>query len=105
MAGRFYLVLSTAPPRQAGALAEKIIGGRLAACVNVVAGISSHYVWKGKQAKSREALLVIKTTAAKLGKLTRFIEQNHVYDVPEIIALPFSRGSRAYLRWLSKNAR
>jgi len=105
MAGRFYLVLSTTPPRRAGALAEKIVGGRLAACVNVIAGISSHYVWKGKKTRNREALLVIKTTGAKLGKLTRFIEQNHPYEVPEIIALPFSRGSRAYLRWLSESVR
>ncbi|HVC08366.1 MAG TPA: divalent-cation tolerance protein CutA [Elusimicrobiota bacterium] len=105
MAGRFYLVFSTAPPRQSGALAEKIVGSGLAACVNVVPGITSHYVWKGKKIKSREGLLVIKIAAANLARLTRFIEQNHPYEVPEIIALPFSRGSRAYLRWLSESAR
>ncbi len=106
MAGRRYcLVLSTAPPGHAGALAEKIIAAHLAACVNVLSGISSHYFWKGEKEKSREHLLMAKTTSAKVAELTRFIEENHPYETPEIVALPFSRGSKAYLRWISECVR
>ncbi|MDE2313595.1 MAG: divalent cation tolerance protein CutA, partial [Elusimicrobia bacterium] len=59
MAGRrYYLVLSTAPPGKADFLADKIVAIRLAACVSVLPGILSHYVWKDKKEKSRESMLV-----------------------------------------------
>jgi periplasmic divalent cation tolerance protein len=74
---------------------------RLAACVNVILSpADSYYTWKGKLARAREYLLVIKTTAKRLRELEREVRRLHSYDVPEFIALPIAAGSSKYISWL-----
>ncbi|HLH55038.1 MAG TPA: divalent-cation tolerance protein CutA [Verrucomicrobiae bacterium] len=99
---KYALVLVTAPDlKTARRLAQRILKPRLAACVNLVGGIESHYWWKGKLEKGRETLLVIKTTSVALNELEKLILREHPYDTPEFIALPIQRGNKRYLDWLS----
>jgi periplasmic divalent cation tolerance protein len=101
----YRLVLVTcANPIQAKLIARSVVEKRLAACVNILRSpIESHYRWNGKVAKARELLLLIKTTARKLGGLEREVKRLHSYEVPEFIALPIVAGSEAYLDWLDEN--
>jgi len=94
------VVLCTAPPDQAAAIARAILERRLASCVNIVPGVQSLYWWEGAIQDEPEALLVIKTTAAKLDELTSVLPQLHPYDTPELLALPVETGLPAYLAWL-----
>lgn len=98
-------MLSTAPPRQAQALAKGLVAARLAACVNVLPGVVSHYRWEGKVQRDRESLLVIKTRAAKLKALESWMRKKHPYTLPEVLALPVAGGSKAYLSWLAGQTR
>jgi periplasmic divalent cation tolerance protein len=102
---KHWLVLVTcANPIQAKLIARSVVEKRLAACVNILRSpIESHYRWKGKVEKARELLLLIKTTARKLGGLEREVKRLHSYEVPEFIALPIVAGSKAYLDWLDEN--
>ncbi len=89
---------------EARRIARKVVGARLAACVNIVcAQVESVYRWKGSVEKAREYLLLIKTTKGRLAELEEKVKKLHSYDVPEFIALPVAEGSRAYLRWLEEN--
>lgn len=101
----YRLVLSTAPPDRAPELARTLVRERLAACVNVVAGVHSFYLWEDKSCEDEEALLLIKTTAAAIPLLTERLLDLHPYDVPEIIALPISagEGNGRYLDWIGEN--
>ncbi len=102
----FYLVMTTVKARvEAERIAKKIVGEKLAACVNVVPSISSTYRWKGKIERSRETLLLMKTSGEKLDKAIKRIKELHTYKVPEIIALPIERGLPEYLKWLKKSLR
>ncbi len=102
MASPYRVVLMTAPRgRKAELLAKGLVTERLAACVNVVPGVVSHYRWKGRLCRDAECLLVAKTSAAKLPALERWVEANHPYAVPEVLALTVDRGAKAYLRWLA----
>ena len=85
---------------EARRLAEAVLTPKLAACVNIVAGVESHYCWRGKRECAREWLLLIKTTPARTAALTRAIRAAHSYEVPEIIFVPIARGDRTYLKWL-----
>ena len=49
---------------QARRIAAALVRERLAACVNVVPGVTSIYRWRGKVEEAREALLIIKSRAA-----------------------------------------
>ena len=101
---RCLVILVTAPhPRVARKLAAEILRTKAAACVSLVPGIESHYVWRGKLERSKEVLLLIKTTNRRLPALRKVVERIHPYEVPEFIALPITTGSRPYLQWLKKS--
>lgn len=85
---------------EAAELAGKIVGEKLAACVQVTP-INSYYFWDGKALSEAEHLLSIKTFPEKYDELERFIEENHPYEVPEIIAVDAERVSESYLKWMA----
>ena len=98
---KFCCVLSTIPNiKKARILAGLLISRRLAACVQILPGLESHYRWRGKKETTREVLLLIKTRVACYQKLEKALRENHPYEVPEIICLPITRGSKSYLNWI-----
>jgi periplasmic divalent cation tolerance protein len=95
------LVLTSAPdPEAARRLAGGLVEARLAACVNVLAECTSVYRWKGAVETTSEFPMLIKTRAELFAEVEAFILSHHPYEVPEVIALPLSGGSLAYLEWL-----
>ena len=81
-------------------IAEKVVGERLAACVNVVPGVRSCYVWEGKLTWSEEVLLLLKTTRAGFDALKERVGELHRYEVPEIVGLRVESGLEKYLDWV-----
>jgi len=81
---------------------DAVIGkDRLAACVNIVPGITSVYRWKGEVQRDAETLLIMKTTRACLEKLQDAVIAAHPYETPEVLALEAVGGSAAYLKWVA----
>ncbi len=100
---RFILVLTTVPEeKRAQEIAKALVGERLAACVTVSSACQSLYWWEDRIAEDREYILSIKTRASLYQQLEKKLKELHPYEVPEIIALPIQKGSRAYLDWLKK---
>ena len=81
-------------------IAEKVVGERLAACVNVLPGVRSCYVWEGKLTWSEEVLLLLKTTRAGFDALKERVRELHRYEVPEIVGLRVESGLEKYLDWV-----
>ena len=100
--GGMLVVITTAPNTdEAEVLAERIVGEKLAACVQILPQMTSFYFWEGKVQKEGEYLLLIKTHAEKFDELKRFIHENHSYDVPEIVAIETEKVSEDYLAWMA----
>ena len=87
----------------AQALAEALVGERLAACVNHLPAVHSTYRWQGSVTRDSEELLLIKTTAARFDALKSRLLELHPYELPELIAVPVERGHEAYLDWVRAN--
>jgi len=103
-AARIIVVLVTCPTRNvADRIARALVSEGLAACVNVVPGLTSTYRWQGKICRDPEVLLIIKTRRRRLPALTERIRALHPYTVPEVIALPLIGGSPAYLAWVEES--
>jgi len=97
------LVLTNLPDRDAAVkLAHGLVERRLAACVNVLAGCTSIYRWKGAIENAQEVPVLIKTRSALYDELEAAINDLHPYEVPEIIALPVVRGLAEYLAWVGE---
>ena len=106
MAENQLVTLCTVPDREVGErIARVLVEERLAACVNVVAGVSSTYRWQGKIEQANECLLLIKTTGTRFEALKDRIKTLHPYEMPEIIAVPITAGSPEYLRWLADSTK
>jgi len=89
--------------KSAERMARSVVSAKLAACATAVPGAVSHYRWKNKVQRAREVLLLVKTSRSLWPRLLTHIKKNHPYDVPEILAVPVSKGSREYLSWLKKS--
>ena len=99
------VVLVTCPtPRSARQLADILIRGRFAACVNIVPRVHSVFRWKGRVERAGESLLIVKTTAKRFPSLRRAVRAHHPHDVPEVIALPITYGHAPYLAWVRESA-
>lgn len=100
---KYCCVLCTVPDIQkARKLAGLLLSKRVAACVQILPGLESHYRWRGKRETAKEVLLIIKTKASVYKRLEEAILANHPYEVPEIVCLSITQGSKSYLGWLAE---
>jgi len=72
------------------------------ACGTVIPGGVSIFRWKGAVEEEREAVVILKTTAARWEALVAALPELHPYEVPELVAMPVAGGHAAYLQWLSE---
>ncbi len=101
---RHRIVFVTAPDlKTARKLARAALEARLIACANLVPRIESHYWWQGKLESSKEVLIVMKTTKARLAALEKLVLKIHPYDTPEFVVLPLTGGNARYLAWLDES--
>lgn len=100
--GPAYLVFVTGPDREALLeLGRRVVGERLAACVNVLGDLASVYRWEDEVQEDAEGLALMKTTGARLEVLRERVLELHPYDEPEFVAVEIDRGSSSYLSWVA----
>ncbi|HUH12173.1 MAG TPA: divalent-cation tolerance protein CutA [Longimicrobiales bacterium] len=98
------VALVTAPDAEsAEALVRALVEEGLAACGNIVGGVTSFFRWQGALESASEVLIILKTTAAAAPRLTVRVPELHPYDVPEVLVLAVESGHRPYLSWLGEN--
>ena len=86
----------------AESLARFLVEEHLAACVNILPGLTSVYPWEGKIETGCEALLFIKTERGLYQKLETELRERHPYELPELIVIDIEQGLPDYLNWISQ---
>ncbi|ORM50490.1 divalent-cation tolerance protein CutA [Pantoea conspicua] len=95
------VILCTAPDQAtAKRLATLALEARLAACVTLLPGATSLYLWQGRPEQSSEVQMLLKCDSDHQQALFDLIKQAHPYEVPELLALPVQHGDSEYLSWL-----
>ena len=95
-------MLTTLPDRAgAEALARELLTARLAACVQIGATLRSLYHWRGGIETADEVPVAIKTRSDLYALVEQSIRSRHPYELPEIVAVPITDGSPAYLDWIA----
>ena len=94
-------VYATAPDTETALkLAHSTIKSGLAACCNLIPGMTSVYEWQGQVREDNEVVIVFKTTEEMIPDLTSFITTRHPSENPCIVALPLTGGSQQFLDWI-----
>lgn len=97
------IVYSTVGSRdEALAIARTLVAERLAACANVLDGMTSVYRWQGAMQEDREAILILKTRSGLVERVIERLRQLHSYECPAILSWPIASGHAPYLQWLAE---
>lgn len=97
------MVFVTAPTqREAEKIGKAVVKENLAACVNIIPTVTSIFRWQGALQKSREALLVLKTTKPQYKALEKLLRSKHSYEVPEVLAVTVEIGFKQYMDWVAR---
>jgi periplasmic divalent cation tolerance protein len=102
---RVVLVYTTWPTIvEAERAGRTIVERRLAACVNILPGMISHYWWEGKVERTEEVVMVIKTRASLAEPVSRTVKEMHSYTTPAIMVMPVESADPAYHAWIVQEA-
>jgi periplasmic divalent cation tolerance protein len=95
------LIYSTFPSQDA---AEKegatLVDAGLAACVNIIPGMVSIYVWDGKRHRDAETVMLIKTRRELADRVVEDVRARHPYENPALFVIRMEGGSEAFLDWI-----
>ena len=95
------IALCTCPDRESALrLARALVVRRLAACVNVVPGVTSVYRWQDGLQEDDEVQLLVKTTRGRFEALAEAVRELHPYELPELVAVEIAAGLPDYLAWV-----
>ena len=82
-------------------IAAELVASRLAACVNMIGGMTSVYRWEDRINEDREVVLIAKTTGDRVAAITEAVYRLHSYDCPCVVSLPVTGGNPAFLEWVA----
>ncbi|MDD4879513.1 MAG: divalent-cation tolerance protein CutA [Candidatus Omnitrophica bacterium] len=99
------ILITTGSAKEAESVARVLVKGKLAACVNIIPSIKSIYTWKGRIEASKECLLIAKTRESLFPRVEKAVKRLHSYECPEIVAIPLTKGSADYMRWIEGSTR
>jgi periplasmic divalent cation tolerance protein len=102
-AERAVFVYTTYPSLvEAERIGKALLERRLAACVNILPGMISHYWWQGTIERGEEVVMIVKTRASLADGVRAAVKEMHSYTTPAILVLPIEGGEPGYLDWLMK---
>jgi len=97
------LVYSTFPSLEAAeAEGATLVEQGLAACVNILPGMVSIYVWEGKRHRDAEIVMIVKTRQTLAERVVAEVRRRHPYENPALLVLPVDGGSAPFLEWIVK---
>lgn len=82
-----------------------LVKEKLAACANILPGMTSVFWWEGEVQEGNEVVIIAKTTAALFSELEQRVKELHSYDCPCIVSLAVEGGSQEFLDWIEESVK
>lgn len=96
------LIYTTFASREAAEqVGGRLVGERLAACVNVYPGMVSIYSWEGALERTEEVGMLVKTRRARAEAAMAALTDWHPYETPAVMLIPIEACNADFSRWIS----
>jgi len=96
-----FVYITAGSPEEAHRIGSTLVEERLAACANLLGGMTSIYRWQGAVEQADETVVIAKTKATLFDRLAQRVRELHSYDCPCIVALPVTAAYLPYLDWIA----
>ena len=97
-----FVYITVGSPEEAHRIGRTLVEERLAACANLIGGMTSIYRWQGVVEQAAETVVIAKTKSALFTRLAQRVRELHSYDCPCIVALPITAAHPPYLDWIGE---
>ena len=94
------IYITASDAEEAKELGRALVEARLVACANVLPNMTPIFGWEGRVQEDSEAILLAKTRQALTQRVIDFVQQEHSYDCPAVLALPIQAGYTPFLQWI-----
>ena len=94
------IYITASNEKEALNIGKALVSERLASSVNIINSVRSLYWWEGKIQDEQEVVIVAKTSAALVEKLTERVISMHSYICPCVVSIPIEKGHTAFLDWI-----
>ena len=99
-----FIITNTDSLEIANKINDYLLKAKLSPCVQILSGIDSRYIWKGKIESHKEYLILIKCKNSDSEEIVKHIKSDHNYVTPEIIETDFKILSKKYKKWFDKSS-
>ena len=97
------LIYSTFPSlTDAERVGSDLVERGMAACVNIIPGMTSIYVWNGEKHRESETVMIVKTRHGLAGQVISKARRLHPYTNPALLIIPVLGGSEAFCSWIAE---
>lgn len=97
------LIYSTFPSAEdAERVGGELVDRGLAACVNIIPGMTAIYIWQGQRERATECVMIIKTRSALADTVISEAKKLHPHTNPALLVLPLAGGSPDFIRWIGE---
>lgn len=100
-----FIYVTTETVEDAHRIGAALVESHLAACANILPGMTSIYRWQGAIQRNSEVVLILKTRAELTDAAVAKVKALHPYQCPCAVALPISGGLPDFLNWIDAETR
>ena len=88
---------------EAEKLASSVLSDKIAACANILPGMTSMYEWDGSMQKEQETLLLLKCKTKNKDLLEKRLSELHSYECPCILSFKPESINSSFSNWINES--
>lgn len=97
------LIYTTFPSEaEARRVGRELVERRLAACVNIIPGMTAIFEWEGRIDEAGETSMLIKTRRSRAGEVMAETRKLHPYTVPALLVIELAGADAAFAGWIDR---